>query len=69
MEGQRVGRVRKEGEVCDELVLGGYLQVVAGLGLSITHGVFLHAHECGRGIGLGDGIATFHLFQAAVIFR
>ena len=29
-EGQRVGWVRKEGEVCDELVLGGYLQVVAG---------------------------------------
>ena len=47
--------IRRIGEQCkvgDELVLGGDLQVVAGLGMAVVHGIFLHAHESGIRVGL-----------------
>ncbi len=36
----------------DELVRGGYLDVVSGLQLAVEHVVLLHAHESGIGIRL-----------------
>ncbi len=39
-----------------ELVLGGYLDVVAGLGLSVVHRILLHAHESGVGVGLAIAV-------------
>ena len=51
-EGECVGGIGEQREVGDELIFGRDLKVVAGLGLSIVHGVLLHAHECGIRVGL-----------------
>ena len=56
-EGQCIGWVGKQSEVYEELVLGTYLQIISGFGLSVSHGVFFHAHEGGIRIGLGVGVA------------
>ena len=44
------------GVMRNELVLRGYLHVVARLGLPVVHRVFLHAHE--RGIVVGLAVAV-----------
>lgn len=62
-----IGGIGKQGEVGDELVLGGDLKVVAGLGLSVVHRVLLHPHERGVGVCLRHGVALAYLLQAAVI--
>jgi hypothetical protein len=49
---QRIGRIRIEGEVGDELVFRAYLKVVSGLCLPIVHSILLHPHECGIRVGL-----------------
>ena len=67
-ERESVGRIGVQGEVGDELVLGGELQIVSGLGLAVVHRVLFHAHERGVGVGLRHGVAFLHLLQTAVIF-
>ena len=64
---KRVRGIGEEHVVGDELVLGAYLQVVGGLGLSVVHRILLQAHEGGIGIGLGVGVALAHRFQVLVI--
>lgn len=54
-------------EVGNELAVGGYLQVVSGLGLPVVHGILLHTHEGGTGISLGHGVAPLHLFQGIAV--
>ena len=65
---QCVGGIGEQGKVGDELVFGRDLKIVSRLGLAVVHGVFLHAHERGVGVGLGHGVALADLFKTAVIF-
>ena len=67
-EGQCIGWVGKQPEVYEELVLGTYLQIISGFGLSVSHGVFFHAHEGGIRIGLGVGVAFSKSIKMVVVF-
>ena len=67
-EGQCIGRVGKQTEVCDELVFSTYLQIISGFGLPVLHGIFFHAHECGTRIGLGIGVAFSKGIKVIVVF-
>ena len=67
-EGQCIGWVGKQSEVYEELVLGTYLQIISGFGLSVSHGVFFHAHEGGIRIGLGVGVAFSKSTKMVVVF-
>lgn len=67
-ECQRVGRIGEQYEAGYELVLGGDLQVVSRLGLTVVHGVLFHLHERGVGIGLRHGVAFTDMLQAVVVF-
>ena len=49
-EGKRVSGIGEQCEVGDELVLGGNLKIVSGLGLTVVHRILFHAHE--RSIGV-----------------
>lgn len=51
-EGERVGRIGEQGKDDDKLVLRGYLEIIAGLSLSVVHRVLLHAHEAGVRVSL-----------------
>jgi len=42
----------EHGEIGYELVFGGYLQIVAGLGLAVVLRVLFHAHERRVWVGL-----------------
>ena len=53
-ERKSIGGIGEQGEVGDELVFGRELKIVSGLGLPVVHGVFLHAHERGIGIGINN---------------
>ena len=53
--------------VGDELVLGGYLDVVSGLGLAVHHVVLLHPHERGVGVGLAVAVAVAHLPEVPLV--
>jgi len=65
--GERVRRIGEEAEVGDELALGSYLQVVPRLGLSVVHGVLLHAHKRCIRVGLAVGGAFAQRFQVLII--
>ena len=65
--GERVAGVGEQAEVHQELVLGGDLQVVAGLGLPVVHRVLLHAHERGVLVRLGHRVAFAQLLKAPVV--
>ena len=67
-EGQCIGRVGKQTEVCDKLVFSTYLQIISGFGLPVLHGIFFHAHECGTRIGLGIGVTFSKGIKVIVIF-
>ena len=45
-QGQCIRRVREEGKIGDELVLGADLKVVTGLRLSVAYGILLHSQSC-----------------------
>ena len=49
--GQSVCRIREKGKVCNELVFGSNLQVIARFCLSVIHGILFHPHECGVLVG------------------
>ena len=66
-ECERVGGIGEQSKVSDELVFRGYLKIIAGLGLSVVHGILLHAHERGVGVGLRHGVALTDLLQTVVI--
>lgn len=68
-ESQCIGRIWEQPEVCDELVLGSCLQVIAGFGPPVLHGVFFHARECGIRIGFGIGVMFSESIQVIVVFR
>jgi len=67
-ERERVCRIGEEGEVGNELVLCGYLQVVSGFGLAVVHGILLHAHEGGVMVCLGIGVAFPQYLQMFFVF-
>ena len=51
-ERESVGGIGEQCVIGDELVFGGYLQIVAWLGLAVVHRVLFHAHERRVGVGL-----------------
>ena len=61
--------IGEQGKVSDKLILGGYLQVVPRLGLSVVHGIFLHTHEGGVWICLGIGITFTCDSKVIVVFQ
>lgn len=67
--GKRVGAAVVEAIVDDELVLRRYLQVVAGFGLPVVHGILLHAHEGRVRVGLAVGVAPAERLKTVVILR
>lgn len=51
------------------MVLGPYLQIISGLGLSVSHGVFFHEYEGGIRIGFGIGVAFSNSVKRVVVFH
>ena len=52
----------------DELVLGGYLDIVSRLGLSVVHRVLLHPHESGVRVGFAEAVLFPQSFQLLLVF-
>ena len=74
LEGAEMGYQRplvagalEDAVVGDELVLGGYLDVVPRLGLAVHHVVLLHPHERGVGVRLAVAVAAAHPLQMPLV--
>ena len=62
-----MGRVGKEREVCDELVLSRYLEIIWGFGVGVVDGMLFDGDECGRRMGVGIGVRLWKGMKVIVV--